>query len=80
MQSFGEVSEITRMPNSDLHVHFRRADVAEMVCPACLGTPQGITFLRYVDFAPRCTFPVSEACNYRGILALNDESSGFLRR
>ena len=30
-QNFGEVSQITRMPNNDLHVHFRRADVAETV-------------------------------------------------
>ncbi|PFH54867.1 hypothetical protein AMATHDRAFT_44649 [Amanita thiersii Skay4041] len=31
-EDFGEVSQITRMPNNDLHVHFRRADVAETVC------------------------------------------------
>ncbi|KAF8898971.1 hypothetical protein BD779DRAFT_1666720 [Infundibulicybe gibba] len=31
-ESFGEVSQITRMPNGDLHVHFRRADVADTVC------------------------------------------------
>ncbi|KAF8640355.1 hypothetical protein AX17_000026 [Amanita inopinata Kibby_2008] len=31
-ESFGEVSQITRMPNNDLHVHFRRADVADTVC------------------------------------------------
>lgn len=30
-QSFGEVSQITRMPNGDLHVHFRSADVADTV-------------------------------------------------
>ncbi|KAJ7103311.1 hypothetical protein B0H15DRAFT_206352 [Mycena belliarum] len=31
-QSFGEVSQITRMPNDDLHVHFRNAEVADTVC------------------------------------------------
>ncbi|KAJ6621090.1 hypothetical protein B0H10DRAFT_2215360 [Mycena sp. CBHHK59/15] len=31
-ESFGEVSQITRMPNSDLHVHFRDAEVADTVC------------------------------------------------
>ncbi|KAK7064041.1 hypothetical protein R3P38DRAFT_23320 [Favolaschia claudopus] len=31
-ESFGEVSQITRMPNDDLHVHFRSADVADTVC------------------------------------------------
>ncbi|KAJ7246305.1 hypothetical protein B0H12DRAFT_764480 [Mycena haematopus] len=31
-ESFGEVSQITRMPNDDLHVHFRNADVADTVC------------------------------------------------
>ncbi|KAJ7170096.1 hypothetical protein C8R46DRAFT_223332 [Mycena filopes] len=31
-ESFGEVSQITRMGNDDLHVHFRNADVADTVC------------------------------------------------
>ncbi|KIL71712.1 hypothetical protein M378DRAFT_155318 [Amanita muscaria Koide BX008] len=31
-ESFGEVSQITRMPNHDLHVHFRSAEVADTVC------------------------------------------------
>ncbi|CAK5264530.1 unnamed protein product [Mycena citricolor] len=31
-ESFGEVSQITRMPNDDLHVHFRQAEVADTVC------------------------------------------------
>jgi len=31
-ESFGEVNEITRMPNGDLHVNFRDAEVAETVC------------------------------------------------
>jgi len=31
-ESFGEVNQITRMPNDDLHVHFRQADVADTVC------------------------------------------------
>ncbi|TFK77315.1 hypothetical protein BDN72DRAFT_38316 [Pluteus cervinus] len=31
-ETFGEVNQITRMPNGDLHVHFRRADVADTVC------------------------------------------------
>ncbi|KAJ7161356.1 hypothetical protein C8R43DRAFT_330737 [Mycena crocata] len=31
-ESFGEVSQITRMPNDDLHVHFRDAEVADTVC------------------------------------------------
>ncbi|KAF8215989.1 hypothetical protein K438DRAFT_1799877 [Mycena galopus ATCC 62051] len=31
-EGFGEVSQITRMPNDDLHVHFRNADVADTVC------------------------------------------------
>ncbi|KIM88614.1 hypothetical protein PILCRDRAFT_813581 [Piloderma croceum F 1598] len=31
-ESFGEVTQILRLPNGDLHVHFRKADVAETVC------------------------------------------------
>ncbi|KAF8221674.1 hypothetical protein L208DRAFT_1426555 [Tricholoma matsutake] len=31
-ESFGEVSQIIRMPNGDLHVHFRLAEVADTVC------------------------------------------------
>ncbi|KAJ7293115.1 hypothetical protein C8J57DRAFT_16578 [Mycena rebaudengoi] len=31
-ETFGEVSQITRMPNDDLHVNFRNADVADTVC------------------------------------------------
>ncbi|KAF5385323.1 hypothetical protein D9615_001328 [Tricholomella constricta] len=31
-ESFGEVSQIVRMPNGDLHVHFRLAEVADTVC------------------------------------------------
>ncbi|KAL0071723.1 hypothetical protein AAF712_000645 [Marasmius tenuissimus] len=31
-ESFGEVNQIVRMPNGDLHVHFRSAEVADTVC------------------------------------------------
>ena len=31
MQSFGEVRQITRMPNGDIIVDFKRADVADTV-------------------------------------------------
>ncbi|KAI9512565.1 hypothetical protein F5148DRAFT_853898 [Russula earlei] len=31
-ESFGEVSQITRMPNGDLHIDFRKAEVADTVC------------------------------------------------
>ncbi|KIK70756.1 hypothetical protein GYMLUDRAFT_65972 [Collybiopsis luxurians FD-317 M1] len=31
-EGFGEVTHIVRMPNGDLHVHFRSADVADTVC------------------------------------------------
>lgn len=31
-ESFGEVDQVTRMPNGDLHVNFRKAEVADMVC------------------------------------------------
>ncbi|KAG0707524.1 hypothetical protein DFH29DRAFT_796566 [Suillus ampliporus] len=31
-QSFGEVDQITRMPNGDLHVNFHKAEVADTVC------------------------------------------------
>ncbi|KAF9076042.1 hypothetical protein BDP27DRAFT_879493 [Rhodocollybia butyracea] len=31
-ESFGEITRIIRMPNGDLHVHFRSADVADTVC------------------------------------------------
>ncbi|RDB29417.1 hypothetical protein Hypma_015760 [Hypsizygus marmoreus] len=31
-ETFGEVSQIVRMPNGDLHVHFRLAEVADTVC------------------------------------------------
>jgi hypothetical protein len=31
-ESFGEVTQIVRMPNGDLHIHFRKAEVAETVC------------------------------------------------
>jgi hypothetical protein len=38
-QTFGEVSQITRMPNDDLHVNFRNADVADTVNIFVLGSP-----------------------------------------
>ncbi|KAF8559993.1 hypothetical protein OG21DRAFT_14131 [Imleria badia] len=31
-QSFGEVDQITRMPNGDLHINFQKAEVADTVC------------------------------------------------
>jgi hypothetical protein len=31
-ESFGEIRQISRAPNGDLHVDFRRADVADTVC------------------------------------------------
>ncbi|KAK0208828.1 hypothetical protein DFS33DRAFT_1380318 [Desarmillaria ectypa] len=31
-ESFGELSQIMRMPNGDLHVYFRSAEVADTVC------------------------------------------------
>ncbi|KAI0361465.1 hypothetical protein OH77DRAFT_1492512 [Trametes cingulata] len=31
-ESFGEVNSITRVPNGDLHVDFRKAEVADTVC------------------------------------------------
>ncbi|KAF9225407.1 hypothetical protein BS17DRAFT_700974 [Gyrodon lividus] len=31
-QSFGEIDQITRMPNGDLHVNFQKAEVADTVC------------------------------------------------
>ena len=31
LQSFGEVSQIVRMPDEDLHVHFKKAEVADTV-------------------------------------------------
>ncbi|KAI0001640.1 hypothetical protein BJV77DRAFT_968989 [Russula vinacea] len=31
-ESFGEVNQITRMPNGDLHIDFRKAEVADTVC------------------------------------------------
>lgn len=31
-ESFGELSQITRMPNGDIYVHFRKAEVADNVC------------------------------------------------
>ncbi|KAH7930379.1 hypothetical protein BV22DRAFT_1000780 [Leucogyrophana mollusca] len=31
-QSFGEVDQITRMPNGDLHINFHKAEVADTVC------------------------------------------------
>jgi hypothetical protein len=30
-QSFGEVRQITRMPNGDLHIDFRNSEVADTV-------------------------------------------------
>ena len=36
LQSFGEVSQITRMPNGELHVHFKKAEVADTVSPPLL--------------------------------------------
>lgn len=36
-QSFGEVYSITRIPNGDLHVDFRKSEVAETVCLICFG-------------------------------------------
>ncbi len=32
LQSFGEVNQITRIANGDLHVDFKSAEVAETVC------------------------------------------------
>ena len=32
IKSFGEIRQISRAPNGDLHVDFRRADVADTVC------------------------------------------------
>ncbi|KAI9570223.1 hypothetical protein HD554DRAFT_2204045 [Boletus coccyginus] len=31
-QSFGELDQITRMPNGDLHINFQKAEVADTVC------------------------------------------------
>ncbi|TFY72802.1 hypothetical protein EVG20_g222 [Dentipellis fragilis] len=31
-ESFGEINQISRMPNGDLHVDFRRSEVADTVC------------------------------------------------
>ncbi|GJE85876.1 hypothetical protein PsYK624_019550 [Phanerochaete sordida] len=31
-ESFGELSQMTRLPNGDLHVDFRRSEVADTVC------------------------------------------------
>lgn len=32
IQRFGELNQITRMPNGDLHVDFQRSEVADTVC------------------------------------------------
>lgn len=31
-ESFGEIRQISRVPNGDLHIEFRKADVADTVC------------------------------------------------
>ncbi|EAU92759.1 hypothetical protein CC1G_01804 [Coprinopsis cinerea okayama7 len=31
-ESFGEIRQVTRAPNGDLHIEFRKADVADTVC------------------------------------------------
>ena len=53
-ESFGEVTQIIRLPNGDLHVHFRRADVAETVCSFYHPHPLFLLTLlfRCAEYAP----------------------------
>ena len=49
MQSFGELSSITRVANGDLHIDFRKAEVADTVCvvsPARVCHPANLPFCR----------------------------------
>ncbi|KAG5353645.1 hypothetical protein C0989_003782 [Termitomyces sp. Mn162] len=59
-ESFGEVSQIIRMPNDDLHVHFCLAEVADTV--------------RSVDYVLECILPELVAFNCLGSLARSDNS------
>lgn len=56
LQSFGEVSQIMRMPNGDLHVYFRSAEVADTVSQSHLKrlSPLSRFLGRCAAFEPRC--------------------------
>jgi hypothetical protein len=51
-ESFGEVTQIMRMPNGDLHVHFRKAEAAETVCSFLIQFMGSlfISLFRYADY------------------------------
>ena len=44
-KSFGEVDQITRMPNGDLHINFQKAEVADTVCTLFLPFLEGLMLL-----------------------------------
>jgi hypothetical protein len=53
-ESFGEVTQIIRMPNGDLHIHFRKAEVAETVSLFCIHCKLSVftSLFRYAGYAP----------------------------
>lgn len=67
-QSFGEVYSITRIPNGDLHVDFRKSEVAETVCLICFGPSETLkVFVRFVDYMQGFISEVLGAWVCRGI-------------
>lgn len=69
-QSFGDLNQITRVPNGDLHVDFRSSEVADTVC--CMNAqprrPVLINAFRFAAFMPAFTLTVSAASGCPGLL------------
>lgn len=65
------------MPNGDLHVHFRRADVAETVRFVIIVFAQNMNLnfagVRCVEYEPKFTSLGLVVCSSLGTLATNDE-------
>lgn len=63
-KSFGELDQITRMPNGDLHINFQKAEVADTVrtvfheCAKDLIVPVGVSRARQGPHcrSRQCTF------------------------
>lgn len=79
IQSFGEVTQIVRVPNGDLHVHFRKAEVADTVSAIFKilifnDTFTDVNLRRFVEYAPKSISPALEAYTCPGSRVRNDES------
>lgn len=56
------MSQIIRMPNGDLHVHFRLAEVADTVCPNYVPSVQLIAFGTGLSVACQSLYSRSWEC------------------